>query len=286
MNGPKFHIAFCGLLLMMPALASAGPIATYLDGIGVTAPPTANDPASWVPDPGYGGAYLIEDAVGSGGYLGPGYGGQPYDLEALYVERVGDRYLITGISGAPQVGAPGDPPPLSDPSAREYGIGDFFVGVMNGSSLDPLFAIEMDGYTYGIDGNGYTVSQDPANPRGAIVTDMGTRNGLPDWGGVSDPVQIDGASGTVVGYATMNYEYLNPLHTGFQASIDAVLFETLLGGADTFIVHWSEACGNDFLRLEATLTRVPEPGALVLWAGGLGLLLLQQAAMRRRRSAI
>ena len=102
MRYPIGSLAF--VLSLLPTVVAAGAITDYLAGIGITAPAAADAPAAWVPDAGFGGAFTVDDSVGVHGYVDPGYGGQPYDLEALYLQRAGDAYLITGISGAPQVG--------------------------------------------------------------------------------------------------------------------------------------------------------------------------------------
>ena len=84
--------------------AQAGAIDTYLTGVGVSVPDAVTQPDTpwwqWAPTPGSGVDFASQDYVGAYGYVGPGYGGQPYDLEALYVQRTGTQLIITGISGA------------------------------------------------------------------------------------------------------------------------------------------------------------------------------------------
>lgn len=282
MRYPIGSLAF--VLSLLPTVVAAGAITDYLAGIGITAPAAADAPAAWVPDAGFGGAFTVDDSVGVHGYVDPGYGGQPYDLEALYLQRAGDAYLITGISGAPQVGPAGSPPPIGASSnwaghgtgdwGRQYGLGDFFVGTLAGSVFNPLFAVELDGHTYEIDTRGYTTAQTPAHAAGSVVVGMELRHGLPEWGGVSDPTQIGNTSGTVVGTASMSYEYLNDVHAGFQARLDAELFESLLDGNGLGALHWGEACGNDYVLTRFETMEVAAPRPLPLLVIGVVVLLV------------
>jgi MYXO-CTERM domain-containing protein len=48
-------------------------------------------------------------------------------------------------------------------------------------------------------------------------------------------------------------------------------------------VHWGEACGNDFLRVDVPGVSVASPASLPLT--GLALMAAAGAAARRRRSA-
>ena len=103
---------------------------------------------------------------------------------------------------------------------------------------------------------------------------MELRHGLPEWGGVSDPTQISNTSGTVVGTASMSYEYLNDVHAGFQARLDAELFESLLAGNGLGALHWGEACGNDYVLTRFETMEVAAPRPLPLLVIGVVVLLV------------
>ena len=84
--------AALALVLVMAATSGAwaGPFG-YLQGLGVNTSTGMNAidrPASaWTPTAA-GVIYQIEDSVGAGGLVGPGIGGQPFDLEALNLQTL------------------------------------------------------------------------------------------------------------------------------------------------------------------------------------------------------
>ncbi len=77
-------------------------------------------PSTWLPsDPRI--HHKIEDQTGNANaYLGPGWGGQAYDAEAMYALIQGNRLYVAMATGH-------DPRTLHKPSANSYGAGDFFL---------------------------------------------------------------------------------------------------------------------------------------------------------------
>ncbi len=265
-------------LLLTTQSAVAGPIGVYLNGIGANVPnavSAANSPTSaWAPSAA-GVSYVAQDSVGSNGYVGPGYGGQLYDLEALYVQVVGSNLVITGISGADLAamssGASGSC--ASGSPCNTFPIGDFFIGTGTTSSFNPVVGIEVTGQHYDMSGSGYTTGWTSPLAAGSVVDVNGANlvsggfdRGLAAWSYVGSPSQIAatgyaGQSGLRMGSVT--WETING-HSAFQATV-AMQFLGSVVSSD-YIVHWGELCGNDFLR---TSVSVPEPSSLWLLVAGL-----------------
>jgi hypothetical protein len=282
-------------------VVSAGPtpLTDYLAGIGVntTADLSSNDRAynQWKPSTA-GVAYEIVDYSGGNLRTGAGYGGQPYDLEALYVQKVGTSLIITGVAGAPPsqmqslAACPG-PAVCTAGITSTYGMGDFFLGSLSGSTYSPKIGVETTGQNFTMNGsgntNGYTtplaagklvnLSGSVNNANGTVVgTDAanGWERGLSNWGNLPAPSQIAASVTSSIGSATMLYETLGGNHYIYQATITNF---AALGLGNDITVHWGEICGNDWLR---TTANVPLPSSLALFLlGGAGLA----AGTRRRR---
>jgi hypothetical protein len=293
--------AFGAMAFVAPA--SAGPVG-YLQSIGVNvnlADGLGNQDrtvAQWTPSAA-GVGYKIEDSVGSSGYVGPGYGGQPYDLEALYVQRTATQLIITGVSGAnpgfnPAAGT-SSPTCTSPTCSPTYGMGDFFVGSLVGGTFSPQRGIELTGHHFTLDGSGHTTGWSSPLDKGKVVTLSGSvassgavsgatgwESGLGVWGGMGAPSQL--AAGYTAGSgsytpAMIEYETLGTgPHYVYQAKLDL----TALAGLDfnSMAVRWGEICGNDILEALVPAA-VPTPSTLSLMVGLMGL----GALVSRRRKA-
>jgi hypothetical protein len=280
--------------------AWAGPF-TYLQGLGVdiTSNMGAIDrpAAAWTPSAA-GVSFQIEDSVGAGGLVGPGIGGQPFDLEALYVQRTATQLIITGVSGAPIALNPAAGtsstmcfPPACDPS---FGMGDFFLGVRVGGAFAPRVGVELTGHAFMSNSLGYTSGWTSPLRAGGIVDvsgvatsplttgQVGWESGLSNLLGVGAPSQI--SDDYTVGFslarlATLAYETIGE-HTAYQAIVKLSDLGSL-NGLGELVVHWGEACGNDFLRVDLSGGEVPVPPTLSL----LGLAALLGLAGRLRNRA-
>ncbi len=306
-NKLSFRLVPASAMLAIAAVcwapvASAGPLTDYLTGIGVntTTDLGNNDRASsyWTPTAA-GVAREIVDYSAGNLRTGAGYGGQPYDLEALYVQKVGSSLIITGVAGAPfsqmqSLAACPGPTPCTTGITSTYGMGDFFLGSLSGSTFSPKIGLETTGQNFTMNGSGNTTGYTTplaagglVNLRGSVTTTSATtgttsspqgwETGLTGWNNVPAPSQIatSGYTLNTSTSATMAYETLGGSHYIYQATITNF---AALGLGNEFTVHWGEICGNDWLR--TTTADVPLPSSLALFLlGGAGLA----AGTRRRR---
>ncbi len=312
----RLYASVLCLAVVAHAPAQAGPVLSYLAGIGVDVTGNMSSAdrgnAAWVPTAS-GVAYQIEDQS-TGGKVGPGYGGQPYDLEALYLQVTGNTLYITGVAGNTH-----DPASLfsgasgtcTSGNCRTFGIGDFFIGRGEHTAFRPYAAIETTGLRFGMDGGGFTTGWSRDLVRGRVVQVGGTvgdgstapnpigwETGLNTWGSnfkPGAPTQIAASGYTDTGYTAAFAWEASGAHSFYQAVVDLTAFAAAVPGglSNPFTVHWGEICGNDFLQWDPLRpssdgipgvsggSPVPLPPSLALLAmGGLAF-----ATMRRGRRA-
>jgi hypothetical protein len=227
------------------------------------------------------------DFAGNGGYVGPNYGGQNYDAEFMGVAVQGKMMYIAIVSGQrPDNGlayySPGDIY-LTTP----VGIVGIEVGGGVGGGAGGLITGGAAGATYNVNSNGYTVSlgsTDAAQTAGSVWANA-------DW--IQDPIapgspvqmDINGASTKI---ADADFAYTRNSQTSQHSVIELALDLTNLldeDGNGSIGIHWSPACGNDIVQaminvsIPITNTEIPEPGSVLVWLVGIGMI----GAMRARR---
>ena len=217
--------------------------------------------ADWTPNPHVKG-WVVEDQTGGlGTRLTPGYGGQAYDVEALYVDYDAQYLYLALVTGHN---------PLTPNSGGSFAPGDFAIDFGRNGSYE--FGLETTGSNGNTQGGLYAVSQWGA--------------GL--WGAANEgPTSI--LAGTLLGTGDVAYTttgvnnmgaYTADRHFFYEARIPVALFGTYWGG-DPFDVHWTMNCANDSLKVDPVPgASVPEPGTLALLP--LGLLGMFWLARRRR----
>lgn len=268
-------MSFRALTLLCCALVSHSAAAYVIDG-NLQSDWSINK-ATMTPGASVKG-YTVEDWTrNSSGYLDPGYGGQAYDAEALYVDYDATYLylgLITGLNPATRMGnntyAPGDF--LIDfgrDGKFEYGFTTTVIKNANGSLYRPTIQVgslyrvgdAANGWYFGLWDNqnsSYARGRDPVAVKAGTLVGSG---------------QI-ATGGAVTGYG----KYSTDTHYMIEAAIPRALF-----GADwglPFDVQWAMLCGNDVIKADPPLP-TPEPMSLALVGSALGALALS----RRRRSA-
>jgi len=246
---PQFlRLSIAALLVVtsIGGLLKAGPITVDGNWTDWGIRPYLND---WTPT--VGTRVFFENYVGTDGvgFLGPGWGGQYFDVEAIYLNRQGNQLdfgIVTGF----------DPDGVVHRGTR-YFAGDIFVDTGSG-------------WTTGID-----------LQTGQVYTNVASTN--PTLFPSSGPYVITG--GTVAGTADLSIPFngIKKFYTGVRSRTGIHYFYEgsldlgLLGGVgNTVGVHWTMSCGNDVGQGHLS---VPEPGTASLLAVG---LLLGALRLRRR----
>ncbi len=220
-------------------------------------------------------SYTEEDQINN--YLNPGYGGQTFDAEAMYLNFDNGTLNIAIVTGLPSTGSDGYVPgdisfDLNGDQAYEYAMVVSPHEVYNTGEWN--------------DQAGYFV--EAANESGS--NDAGAWN-YTDISSYDDdkqhPTQVVNASGSVLSKNPLAYSKLTGsfadigglggphylIETSVQFTNDGDYGSAFLAAisAGTLNVHWNPTCNNDYIiaNIGAQGNGVPEPGSLALVALGL-----------------
>jgi hypothetical protein len=220
--------------------------------------------------------YDIEDSNdNSNSYrVGPLYGGQNYDAEALLVTVSGSNlYLAIATGQRPDNGCklfgPGD---ISiSTGTKTYGIEVGGNGIAGSQIVEGI-----NGSTYKLDSSGNTllVTQLPNQQAGSIWDGGKWTLGINGSGDVKTQLNTGGSNGgTYLG--TSDYVYRFDSTFGQHAFIELCIpnYQELFGNdLQNAVIRWAPVCGNDQLSLSVIVPgeqspTVPEPGSVLIWAG-------------------
>ncbi len=221
------------------------------------------------------GVYGIdEDYVGSNGEVGPGYGGQGYDAEALYFTRDASNGYIAIVTGFPQAGradsryAPNGWIYAGDIAMSFDGMKDVYeYGIQTSSD-----AVPQNGIMGGTPGDLWRVSTWSTSNEGTSFSSYYQESNPASIKSVTDLSPL--FSGTLAYVKTADVfdryimEYCFPLNAiqGVDWSKDVSL-----------ALHWTQSCGNDAIMFEGSIpTSVPEPMSMTLFGLGAAALMVRR----------
>lgn len=243
----------------------------------------------------------VDDSVAANGFVGPGYGGQAYDAEAIYVKKDMDREtggiyiaIVTGLSPteneypsgdiAFDFGfAHGDNDSTTDVLTRsfEYGLVTLEDATGVNAPAGSLYAVDpVAGWNYGLwNGDNQQSNNNPNDFSKAHPTTI--KSGVS--GGATAPELLNDGNPVQLKYELLNGDYASigsqgGSHYAIETFVPWSAFndDDLIG--QSFLVHWTMACANDFVEVDPPAANsVPTPApALLLFAGLIPLLRRQR----------
>jgi len=220
---------------------------------------------------------MIEDQTGASTYLDPGWGGQAYDAEAVYVHRSTTHIHIAVVTGR----APGAGGYVAGDIAIDFGLDDVFDlgivtladGVGLGNTQGDLYTVSE--WNYGL-WSAPGVVGDPLSTEYGALHPASVKVGNKVGG-----VDLEYREFTYNGVGGDLGEYAGDTHYVIETAISLDLIGKINPDLlnQSFLVHWTMACANDFVEVDPPGASVPAPGPLALML--LGLLPL----VRRSRNA-
>ncbi|MDM7913687.1 MAG: PEP-CTERM sorting domain-containing protein [Candidatus Eisenbacteria bacterium] len=242
------------LLLLASCLAvSQAPASLFLDDWGISY-------GRWNPEVSSDMrvVFAVDDYVsGANGWLDPGYGGQPFDVEAVYLACDASRLYLGVVTGFGPDGGMG-------------WNGWYYQHLCPG---DLALDLSGDGvYDYAVD-----VSAVGAVRHRELVWENPSLAGRPAWGGAGDPLRVkqwaDSFDSESFSYAAFDGRY----------AIESIIELADVDWTGDAKLHWTMGCGNDLAEIEMKVSNpIPEPSTLMLLAAGLlGSGVLARRSRRR-----
>lgn len=236
------------------------------------------------------GAWVSED-TGESWTVGPGVGGQDFDVEALYTgfDTSTNMLYVALVTGFDILG--------ETYAGTSYYVGDVFIDFGYDGPRDPTHESHSWDLAFDLSSwNGF-VSDDVEDPDSTINA---VRTPAFEWSDSPDEPDNPGyESGPLVATAgatetdAVQFAYNdngpwddawdhNVYEFGYHVTDTAWLHELTNGSGSGWTVHWTMSCGNDVLNVEGTPV-VPVPGAAFLGLFG-GLTVVGNHIRTRRKN--
>jgi hypothetical protein len=226
--------------------------------------------------------YDVEDTNDSWGnskFLGPGRGGQNFDVEVLAAVVQDNHLYVAMVSGQrPDNGFTGFGPGdfLFNTSGGTYGLE---VGGGVGGGAGGAITEGAAGSVYSLDSNGLVNGQwDQPQKAGSLWFN-------PTWwdGGFTPVIHTQINKTTPANYrGVADYIFTRNSVTLQHSIVEFALPLTAFDGNIVQSISYAPACDNDHLFIQLENYAIPEPASLVL--GSCGLAIVVGAGLRRRRS--
>lgn len=204
----------------------------------------------------------VEDWTGipTNGYVGPGYGGQLFDVEGVYAAFSGNKLYAAIVLGLPPDGG------LAN--GQYYYPGDLAVNA-DGDMVFEL-GVELTGYTDGYPPDGKTTYQSyiPGDVGKVYSVSAGGWNeGLSNWGADTTVAELaHNSANTEVDQTLVVYiQDDDPDHYVIETSLPMSILDLEIG--DEITIQFTATCGNDVGRLTffypGQTIMIPEPVTVV-----------------------
>lgn len=275
---PKHHLIVAAALTLVgaPLSASAYTVDGNFADWGLQRTGQISD---WTPSASVK-QFVIEDQTGgSGTFLSPGYGGQRYDAEAVYLDWDANWLYVLIVTGLP----PDNP---QNPAGNSYGAGDIAIDFGRNNTWD-----------YGMAVKNYA-GLTPGTVYAATAWNYGLWSGPGQLANSSHPATnvVALKSGTAVGTGQLAYsavgingvgQYTSDVHYVIEAALPLSSFGTNWGASGPLIpfdLQWTMYCANDVITVDPLPSgRVPEPAAPLALAAVAAFLNLRRFRTRRAR---
>ncbi len=233
----------------------------------------------------------IEDFVdySNSGYVGPLYGGQPFDFEGFYATTDENNLYIAMILGMPPTGSGGVSSLGGQPNNSSFFYPGDLAMDLNGDGFFE-YGLELTGRSDntkgGVAGNGeYTYDPLKKGNLYKVFDSHGWNKSLEQSGytktelNYRKPASLELVGSTQVEYLSTN----DPDHYVIETYIPLKLLE--YDPNSDFYLHWTQTCGNDIGELVFSLpekgTPVPEQHTILLICFGILGLFFKQTYRRK-----